>query len=57
MTKIERGLLDKLVSMNGERAKVDAKTFGSYVVYRDQLGRIVREYPDGKVEIHTEENL
>ncbi|WP_227397043.1 hypothetical protein [Jeotgalibacillus aurantiacus] len=51
MAKLERELLIKLASMTGERAKIDAKTFDSYIVYRNSKGKIVREYPDGKIEL------
>jgi hypothetical protein len=54
MAKLERELLNKLVSMTGERAKIDAKTFGSYIVYKDREGRIVNEYPDGRVIVRKE---
>ncbi|WP_198297588.1 hypothetical protein [Domibacillus aminovorans] len=54
MAKIERELLNKLVSMTGERARIDAKTFGSHIVYKDREGRIVNEYPDGRIVVHKE---
>lgn len=40
--------IDKWVKMTGERAKIDAKANGTYIVYETENGP-VREYPDGKI--------
>jgi hypothetical protein len=39
--------LKKLIKLTGERAKLDAKANGTYVVYKDIAGKLVREYSDG----------
>lgn len=38
--------LNKLLKMNGERAKILAKTNDTYIVYSHKEG-LVREYPNG----------
>jgi len=39
--------IDKWIGMTGERAKIDAKANGTYIVYDTENGP-VKEYPDGK---------
>jgi hypothetical protein len=39
--------LKKLIKLTGERAKLEAKANGTYVVYKDTTGRLVREYSNG----------
>jgi len=46
--------LNKLIRLSGERAKLDAKANGTYVVYKDTSGKIVKEYSDGLKEILPE---
>lgn len=36
MAKLEQELLNKLIRMTSEHARIDAKTFGSYIVYKDR---------------------
>lgn len=40
--------VDKWVKMTGERAKIDAKVYGTYIIY-EKNGRVVKEYPDGSI--------
>ncbi|MGE6230877.1 hypothetical protein [Paenibacillus chitinolyticus] len=42
--------LTKLIKLTGERAKLDAKANGTYVVYKDISGKLVREYSNGEKE-------
>ncbi|UKS26717.1 hypothetical protein LOZ80_35400 [Paenibacillus sp. HWE-109] len=48
--------LNKLIKLTGERAKLDAKANGTYVVYKDLSGRLVKEYTNGIKEILPQEN-
>jgi|UPI00039E974B hypothetical protein len=41
--------LQKRIKLTGERAKLDAKANGTYIVYKTAEGRIVREYSDGRM--------
>jgi hypothetical protein len=41
--------LHKLIKLTGDRAKLDAKANGTYIVYKTENGQIVREYTDGKI--------
>lgn len=44
--------INKLLKMNGERAKFLAKVNDTYIVYSSKEG-VIREYPDGtKVIVH-----
>ncbi|HEY2493706.1 MAG TPA: hypothetical protein VGI33_12465 [Paenibacillus sp.] len=42
--------LAKLIRLTGDRAKLDAKANGTYIVYKTAEGQIVREYSTGKIE-------
>ncbi|MCU6790729.1 hypothetical protein OB236_01195 [Paenibacillus sp. WQ 127069] len=48
--------LKKLIKLTGERAKLDAKANGTYVVYKDISGKLVKEYADGIKEDLLVEN-
>ncbi|MEC0231047.1 hypothetical protein [Paenibacillus alba] len=48
--------LKKLIKLTGERAKLDARANGTYVVYRDITGKLVKEYSDGIKEVLPEKN-
>ncbi|WP_207953470.1 hypothetical protein [Paenibacillus agricola] len=48
--------LKKLIKLTGERAKLDAKANGTYVVYKDISGKLVKEYADGIKEDLPVEN-
>ncbi|MCU6796842.1 hypothetical protein OB236_32425 [Paenibacillus sp. WQ 127069] len=50
------GDLKKLIKLTGERAKLDAKANGTYVVYKDIEGKLVKEYADGVKEVLPAEN-
>ncbi|WP_368901927.1 hypothetical protein [Oceanobacillus oncorhynchi] len=53
--KRKYGWMDKWVKMTGERAMIDAKANGTYIIY-EKDGEIVREYPDGKIIKHVKED-
>lgn len=42
--------LQKLIKLTGERAKLDAKANGTYIVYQADNGQIVKEYANGVIE-------
>jgi hypothetical protein len=42
--------LTKLIRLTGERARLEAKVNESYVVYKDDFGKLVREYSNGEKE-------
>lgn len=42
--------LGKLIKLTGERARLDAKANGTYVVYKDKHGKMIREYSNGAKE-------
>lgn len=48
--------LKKLIKLTGERAKLDAKANGTYVVYKDIAGKLVKEYANGVKEVLPAEN-
>jgi len=43
--------LSKLIKLTGERAKLDVKANGTYIVYKIDSGMIVKEYANGEIEI------
>ena len=47
MVRVEE--LRKYVKLTGERAKLDAKANGTYIVYKTNQGQIVREYANGAI--------
>ncbi|WP_241781630.1 hypothetical protein [Paenibacillus sp. DMB5] len=47
--------LAKLIRLTGDRAKLDAKANGTYIVYKTNEGQIVREYSTGKIEKMNEQ--
>lgn len=42
--------LQKLIKLTGDRAKLDAKVNGTYIVYQTEKGQIVKEYANGLIE-------
>jgi len=40
-------VLKKLIRMTGERAKIDAKVNGTYVVYKNNQNQFVKEHANG----------
>lgn len=48
--------IKKLIHMTGERAKLDAKANGTYVVYKDISGNLVKEYSNGTKQYVPQEN-
>ncbi len=48
--------LKKLIKLTGERAKLDAKANGTYVVYQDTTGKLVKEHFNGVKEFLNKEN-
>ncbi|MBP2113173.1 hypothetical protein [Paenibacillus silagei] len=49
--------LAKLIRLTGDRAKLDAKANGTYIVYKTNEGQIVREYSTGKIEEMNEQDF
>jgi hypothetical protein len=47
--------LKKLIKLTGERAKLDAKANGTYVIYKDGE-QLIKEYADGTKEFLKEED-
>ncbi|GAB7058229.1 MULTISPECIES: hypothetical protein [unclassified Paenibacillus] len=41
--------LQKLIKLTGDRAKLDAKANGTYIVYQTDKGQIVKEYANGVI--------
>lgn len=41
--------LRKLIKLTGDRAKLDAKANGTYIVYKTDKGQIVKEYVNGEL--------
>ncbi|UUZ81488.1 hypothetical protein LJK88_43775 [Paenibacillus sp. P26] len=41
--------LSKFIKLTGERAKLDAKANGTYIVYKTNQGQIVKEYANGEI--------
>jgi hypothetical protein len=49
--------LQKLIKLTGDRAKLDAKANGTYVVYKTKNGQFMKEYSNGNIEqIKKQEN-
>lgn len=42
--------IDRLINSAVDRARMMAKVNNTYIVYMDDDGDIVKEYPDGRVE-------
>ncbi|ETT65460.1 hypothetical protein C173_20581 [Paenibacillus sp. FSL R7-277] len=49
--------LAKLIRLTGDRAKLDAKANGTYIVYKTNEGQIVREYSTGEIEKMNEQDF
>ncbi|MFD1775535.1 hypothetical protein [Paenibacillus rhizophilus] len=49
--------LAKLIRLTGDRAKLDAKANGTYIVYKTVEGQIVKEYSTGEIEEMNEQEL
>lgn len=43
--------LSEYIKLTGERARLDAKANGTYIVYKTDKGQIVKEYTNGKMEV------
>ncbi|MFB5762993.1 hypothetical protein [Paenibacillus medicaginis] len=41
--------LQKKIKLTGDRAMLDAKANGTYIVYKKSDGQMVREYPNGEI--------
>ena len=46
---------EKWIKMTGERAMIDAKVNDTYIVYQNENGQLVKEYPSGKILEFTNE--
>lgn len=42
--------INKYIKLTGDRAKLDAKAYGTYIVYKTSDGHMVREYSNGEIE-------
>lgn len=49
--------LAKLIRLTGDRAKLDAKANGTYIVYKTAEAQIVKEYSTGKIEKMKEQDF
>ncbi|CAM4245672.1 hypothetical protein L1N85_01875 [Paenibacillus alkaliterrae] len=49
--------LSKLIKLTGDRAKLDAKANGTYIVYKTNEGQFIREHSNGEIERIKEEDL
>lgn len=49
--------LAKLIRLTGDRARLDAKVNGTYIVYKTAEGQIVKEYSTGEIEEMKEQEL
>ncbi|MGP0576396.1 hypothetical protein ACTP13_05180 [Paenibacillus peoriae] len=49
--------LGKLIKLTGDRAKLDAKANGTYIVYKTSEGQFVKEYSNGQVERIKEQDI
>lgn len=56
MTNLTKDLA-KLIRLTGDRAKLDAKANGTYIVYKTNEGQIVREYTTGEIEKMNEQDF
>ncbi|AIQ56939.1 hypothetical protein [Paenibacillus borealis] len=56
MTNLTKDLA-KLIRLTGDRAKLDAKANGTYIVYKTNEGQIVREYSTGEIEKMNEQDF
>jgi len=41
--------LQKRIRLTGERAMLDAKANGTYIVYKNSDGQMLKKYPNGEV--------
>ncbi|WP_336773098.1 hypothetical protein [Paenibacillus sp. MMO-58] len=47
--------LSKFIKLTGDRAKLDAKANGTYIVYKTREGEFLKEYSSGEIErIHQQ---
>lgn len=46
--------LNKWASLTGERARLEASLFDSYIVYMNATGQVVKEHANGEIEIIEE---
>ena len=49
MMDIEKDPLEKRIRQAGKRARMEAEFHGTYIVYVDKNGVLVKEYPDGEI--------
>ncbi|AFH64917.1 hypothetical protein ACVNS2_29890 [Paenibacillus caseinilyticus] len=49
--------LSKLIKLTGDRAKLDAKANGTYIVYKTEAGQFVKEYSNGEIVRMNEQDL
>lgn len=49
--------LGKLIKLTGDRAKLDAKANGTYIVYKTSEGEFVKEFSNGEIVRINEKDL
>jgi len=49
--------LNKFIKLTGDRAKLDAKANGTYIVYKTTEGAFVKEYSNGDIVRIEEKDL
>ncbi len=49
--------LQKLIKLTGDRAMLDAKANGTYIVYKTNKDQIVKKYSNGEVIPVSEQDL
>lgn len=52
--EVDVEFLNKWASLTGERARLDANLFDSYIVYMNEQGHVVKEHANGEIEIIEE---
>ncbi len=43
--------MHKFIKLTGERARLDAKANGTYIVYKSNRGQIVKEFINGEIVV------
>ncbi len=49
--------LNKFIKLTGDRAKLDAKANGTYIIYKTTEGNFVKEYSTGEIVRIDEKDL
>lgn len=54
LIEVDVEYLNKWASLTGERARLEANLFNSYIVYMNKNGDVVKEHANGEIEIIEE---